>query len=48
MIAHYLQLGHPLAELLALTPLELMFFAAAWEIEDERKSAVLEAMTGGQ
>lgn len=47
MIAHYLQLGHPLSELLALTPLELMFFAAAWELEEEQKAQAWEAVTNG-
>lgn len=47
MIAHYLQLGHSLHSLLALTPLELMFFAAAWELEDERKAQAWEAVSSG-
>ena len=48
MIAHYLQIGHSLPSLLALTPLELMFFAAAWELEEERKAKAWEATGNGQ
>jgi hypothetical protein len=36
VIAHYLNRGHSLDELLGLTALELQFFLAAWELEVER------------
>ena len=35
MIAHYINRGHSLEEMLSLTYLERMFFMAAWEIEVE-------------
>lgn len=35
MIAHYINRGHSLEEMLSLSNLERMFFLAAWEIEVE-------------
>ena len=35
MIAHYINWGHSLEEMLSLSYLERMFFIAAWEIEVE-------------
>ncbi len=35
MIAHYLNRGHSLEELLQLSTLEQAFFLAAWELEVE-------------
>ena len=35
MIAHYINRGHSLKEMLSLTMLERIFFRAAWEIEAE-------------
>jgi len=31
-----------------LSPVERMFYGIAWELEEERKAKVWEAMTGGQ
>lgn len=33
MIAHYINRGHSLEEMLSLSALERMFFQAAWELE---------------
>lgn len=35
MIAHYINRGHSLEEMLSLSDLERTFFLAAWEIELE-------------
>lgn len=35
MIAHYINKGHSLEEMLSLSHLERLFFLAAWEIESE-------------
>jgi len=35
VIAHYLNCGHSLDELLNLSSLEMTFFLAAWEMEAE-------------
>lgn len=35
LIAHYINLGHSLEELLSLSAVEREFFAAAWELETE-------------
>ena len=35
MIAHYINRGHSLEEMLSLNMLERIFFRAAWEIEVE-------------
>ena len=48
LIAHYLNLGHSLDEMLSLSPTERMFYGIAWELEEERKAKLWEAMTGGQ
>ena len=47
LIAHYLTLGHSLEELLSLSPAEKLFFGIAWELEEERKAKVWEAVTSG-
>ena len=39
MIAHYINRGHSLEEMLSLSYLERMFFMAAWEIEVEEVAA---------
>ena len=39
MIAHYINRGHILEEMLSLTMLERVFFRAAWEIETEEVAA---------
>ena len=39
MIAHYINRGHSLKEMLSLTMLERIFFRAAWEIEAEEVAA---------
>lgn len=39
MIAHYINRGHSMEEMLSLTMLERIFFRAAWEIEAEEVAA---------
>ena len=39
MIAHYINRGHSLEEMLSLSNLERTFFLAAWEIELEEVAA---------
>ncbi len=39
MIAHYINRGHSLEEMLSLNMLERIFFRAAWEIETEEVAA---------
>lgn len=39
MIAHYINRGHSLEEMLSLSNLERIFFRAAWEIEREEVAA---------
>ena len=39
MIAHYVNRGHSLWEMLSLTMMERVFFRAAWEIETEEVAA---------
>lgn len=41
MIAHYINRGHSLEEMLSLSYLERMFFMAAWEIEVEEVAKFL-------
>ena len=48
MIAHYINRGHSLDELVNLTPLECQFFLCAWELEEERKAEEWEAMLGAK
>jgi len=47
LIAHYLNRGHSLEELLSLSPAEKLFFGIAWELEGERKAKAWEAVTSG-
>lgn len=39
MIAHYINRGHSLEEMVSLSHLERLFFRAAWEIEVEEVTA---------
>ena len=39
MIAHYINRGHSLEEMLSLTMLERVFFRTAWAIETEEVAA---------
>lgn len=41
MIAHYLQCGHKLDDLLNLSSIEKCFYMAAMEIEQERRAKML-------
>jgi hypothetical protein len=40
VIAHYINLGHSLEEMLSLSSLERAFFLAAWEIEQEEAAKI--------
>ncbi len=47
MIGYYLRKGHSLSELLALSPLEKIFFMQNINIEREEETEKLNAMFGG-
>lgn len=47
MIGFYLRRGHSLSELLALTPLEKIFYKENINIEREEEAEKLKAMFGG-
>lgn len=47
MIGYYLRKGHSLSELLALSPLEKIFFMQSINIEREEEAEKLKAMFGG-
>lgn len=47
MIGYYLRKGHSLSELIALTPLEKIFFMQNINIEREEEAKKINAMMGG-
>lgn len=48
LIAHYINKGHSLDELLKLTAVEKAFFLAAWECEIENFSKMFEGVGNGK